>query len=90
MAKRRTHSRKRRYGSIAAAREAGLSLRQLYYWVHVLRVVKPQLRRHGRRWFCAFTHHDVGTLKAVRRLLKRGYTLRAAVSKARRPPPRSS
>lgn len=90
MTKRRSQPRKQRYGSIAAAREAGLSLRQLYYWVRVLRVVKPQLRRHGMRWFCAFAPRDVGTLKAVRRLLKRGYTLRAAVSKVRRPPSRSS
>ena len=90
MTKNRSQSRKRRYGSVSAARKAGLSLHQLYYWVRVLRVVKPELQRHGMRWFCAFTGHEVDELKAVRRLLERGYTLRAAASKARRSPPYSS
>ena len=32
----------RRFGSIAVAKEVGISLRQLYYWVHVLRIVQPR------------------------------------------------
>lgn len=73
----------RLYGSIAAAKEAGLSLRQLYYWVEVLHIVTPRMQPHGRRVFRAFTHRDVQQLKAVKRLLSRGYTLQAAARKAR-------
>ena len=71
------------YGSIAAAQEAGLSLRQLYYWVEVLRVVTPRMQPHGKRTFRAFTRRDVQRLKAVKRLLARGYTLQAAARKVR-------
>lgn len=73
----------RHYGSIAVATQVGLSLRQLYYWVEVLRIVTPRMQPHGRRIFRAFTHRDVQQLKAVKRLLARGYTLQAAARKAR-------
>jgi len=75
--------RNRRYGSIAAAKEAGLSLRQLYYWVEMLRIVTPRMRPHGSRVFRAFSRRDVQRLKAVKRLLAHGYTLRAAARRAR-------
>lgn len=67
------------YGSIAAAKEVGISLRQLYYWVDVLQVVRPQLRACGTRQFRRFTTADLSRLKAVCKLVERGYTLRAAV-----------
>ncbi len=67
------------YGSIAAAKEVGVSLRQLYYWVDVLHVVEPQVWQHGTRKFRRFTAIDVRTLKDMRRLVDRGYTLQAAV-----------
>jgi DNA-binding transcriptional MerR regulator len=73
-----------RYGSVATARRVGISLRQLYYWVNVLRAVRPEVRRHGRRRFRHFTDRDLRTLRAIARLLDRGYTLRAAILAARR------
>lgn len=76
-------SRFRHYGSIAVAKQVGLSLRQLYYWVEVLRIVTPRMQPHGRRVFRAFTGLDIQRLEAVKRLLSRGYTLQAAARKAR-------
>ncbi|MCI0560156.1 MAG: MerR family transcriptional regulator [Nitrososphaera sp.] len=67
------------YGSIAVAREVGISLRQLYYWVHVLRVAHPRMRRHGMRRFRRFSTQDLRKLKAVKRFVEKGYTLKAAV-----------
>lgn len=72
------------YGSVAVAKALSISLRQLYYWVHVLHVVQPLMRQHGRRRFRRFTGADVKTLTEVRRLVKRGYTLTAAVAKIKR------
>ncbi len=69
-------------GSIEAARQAGITLRQLYYWIGVLRAVKPEVRRHGRRRFRHFTTADVRRLKAIRRQLDRGFTLQAAAKAA--------
>ena len=72
------------YGTIAVARAVRLSLRQLYYWVNVVRVVRPRLRRHGARRFRSFSADEVATLRAVKRLMDRGYTLRAAVRASKR------
>ena len=72
------------YGTIAVARAVRLSLRQLYYWVNVVRVVRPRLRRHGARRFRHFSADDLATLRAVKRRLDRGYTLRAAVKASKR------
>lgn len=72
-----------RVGSGATAKAVGISLRQLYYWVHVLHVVHPRLQSHGRRRFRSFSAQDLRTLKAVKRLLGSGYTLRAAVRASR-------
>ena len=67
------------YGSVAAAMEVGISLRQLYYWVEVLHAVRPQNHQHGARIFRRFTARDLARLRAIKRLVDRGYTLRAAV-----------
>ena len=69
----------RLYGSCAAAKEVGISLRQLYYWVNTLRVVQPQTRPCGCRTFRRFTAADLERLTKVRRLVERGYMLKAAV-----------
>ena len=71
------------YGAVAVAKELGISLRQLYYWVDVLKAVRPANRQHGTRLFRRFTATDVRTLKTVQRLVEQGYTLRAAVGRAR-------
>ena len=68
----------RLYGSSATAREIGISLRQLYYWVNVLRVVQPQMRSCGCRFFRRFTAGDLERLRMMQHLIGRGYTLRAA------------
>lgn len=67
------------YGSVAAAMEVGISLRQLYYWVEVLHAVHPENHQHGMRVFRRFTTHDMTRLKAIKRFVERGYTLRAAI-----------
>ena len=67
------------YGSVATAMEVGISLRQLYYWVEVLHAVRPQNHQHGVRMFSRFTAQDVTHLRAIKRFVDRGYTLRAAV-----------
>jgi DNA-binding transcriptional MerR regulator len=66
------------YGSIAVAKAVGVSLRQLYYWVDVLRVVHPQVRQHGTRTFRRFTSADLTRLQSLKCLVERGYTLKAA------------
>ena len=67
------------YGSVATALEVGISLRQLYYWVEVLRAVQPQNHQHGMRVFRRFTADDVTRLRKIKRFLEDGYTLQAAV-----------
>lgn len=74
----------RLYGSSAAAGEVGISLRQLYYWVNVLRVVAPQAHPHGGRMFRRFTTGEVRQLQRMKRLIARGYTVRAAAGMVRR------
>lgn len=69
----------RLYGSIEAAKEVGVSLRQLYYWVDILRVVQPQMRQSGLRRFRRFTVADLRTLKEMRTLVDCGYTVQAAL-----------
>ena len=74
---------KARFGAIVVARDIGISLRQLYYWVHVLHAVRPKSQRHGKRTFQYFTTEDVRVLRTVKRLMDQGYTLRAAVRKSK-------
>lgn len=77
-------TRGRVYGSHATARAADISLRQLYYWVDVLRVVRPRTRRYGRRTFRRFTTGHLRTLKRMKRLLASGYTLQTAARMVKR------
>ena len=67
------------YGSSAAAREIGISLRQLYYWVGVLGVVRPRVQQCGIRRFRRFTAAELGVLRGVKGLVAQGYPLQAAV-----------
>ena len=76
--------RKLLYGSVATALEVGISLRQLYYWVEVLKAVQPQNHQHGVRVFRRFTADDVMQLRKIKRFLEDGYTLRAAVQLIKR------
>ena len=74
----------RLYGSIEAARETKLSLRQLYYWVDVLHVVQPRMRQSGLRAFRRFTTDDLRVLSQMRTFVERGYTVQAAVRMVKR------
>lgn len=67
------------YGSVQAAREAEISLRQLYHWVDVLHAVEPRLVKYGGRVFRRFTHEDVRKLREMKKEVDGGYTLQAAV-----------
>ena len=69
----------RLYGSIEAAKKAGISLRQLYHWVDSLHVVSPRVRRYGLRQFRRFSCKDLEVLSEVKVFVERGYTLQAAV-----------
>ena len=79
---RQTGERAQTYGSVAAANIVGISLRQLYYWIQVLGVVRPRLHQFGTRRFARLTAADVRTLQAVKQFIDDGFTLRAAVRKA--------
>ncbi len=75
------------YGSVGAALDVGISLRQLYYWVEVLHAVRPQNHRHGKRIFRRFTPDDVTQLRAIKMFVEEGYTLRTAIRLASRKRP---
>ena len=71
------------YGSIKTARRAGISLRQLYYWVDTAHVVTPQLEQCGIREFRRYTEEDVEKLQKIRQLVEGGLTLQAAATLVR-------
>ena len=70
-------------GSSAAAREIGISLRQLYYWVDILGIVRPRIEQCGSRRFRRFTAAELGVLRGVKASVTQGYTLQAAVRRAK-------
>ena len=70
------------YGSSAAAREIGISLRQLYYWVDVLGIIRPRTQQCGIRRFRRFTAAELEVLRGVKESVAQGYTLQAAVRRA--------
>ena len=70
-------------GTIKAAKEVGISIRQLYHWVDTLEVVNPRINQHGIRRFRRFSARDLKVLAEVKHLLDRGYTLRAAAEIAK-------
>lgn len=66
------------YGSIEAAKRAGISLRQLYHWVDDLGVVRPKVWQYGQRRFRRFRDRDIQKLKEMKDYVEWGYTLPAA------------
>jgi DNA-binding transcriptional MerR regulator len=66
------------YGSVEVAAKLGISLRQLYHWINMFRVVKPVPVRHGKREYWRFTAQHVNTLRQMRDLVEFGYTVKAA------------
>lgn len=71
------------FGSIQTAKRVGISIRQLYHWVDILRIVNPRIQKHGIRRFRHFTSRDLQMLTKVRQLVEQGYTLRAAAAIAK-------
>lgn len=78
-----TPNDQRLYGSAAAVKQVGISLRQLYYWIGVMRFVRPQVQQHGRRRYIRLTDADIQRLQEVKELLDDGFTLRAAMKRIR-------
>ena len=69
------------FGSIETAKDVGISLRQLYHWVDVLKVVQPAVHAHGKRTYRRFTSQDVAALRRMNAFVEEGYTPRAAVKR---------
>jgi DNA-binding transcriptional MerR regulator len=66
------------YGSAATAKQLGISLRQLYYWINVFKIVEPVRIQHGKKEYWRFTTQDVNTLRQMRDLIEFGYMVKAA------------
>ncbi|MBI4372120.1 MAG: MerR family transcriptional regulator [Candidatus Omnitrophica bacterium] len=64
----------------SAAKTAGVSPKQLYYWEN-LGIVKPQYEQFGSYSYRRYSQKDVQLLIEIRSLLNNGYTLRAAAQK---------
>lgn len=75
---------KKTFGSFYAAKEVGISLRQLYHWVDVLKVVDPERQEHGKRSYRLFDFEDIELLKEMKRLVHDGYMPRAAARLVRK------
>jgi len=71
-------------GSVAVARMMNISLRQLYYWVNVLKIVRPKYHRYGKREFARFNVSDIARLRAMKTKLALGFTHTAAARAVRR------
>lgn len=65
------------FSSSDAAKEAGISLRQLNYWERI-GIVTPRREVFGSREFRRYSPSDVALLRRVKGLIDEGYTLKAA------------
>ncbi len=70
------------YSVSSAAKTAGVSPRQLYYWEH-LGIVKPAYEEFGSYSYRRYSRKQIELLVRINRLLKKGYTLQAAIRKVR-------
>lgn len=68
------------YSISLAAKEVGVSIRQLYYWEQ-LGIVKPIYEQFGSYQYRRYSQKDVELLIKLKQLLDEGYTLRAAASR---------
>jgi DNA-binding transcriptional MerR regulator len=66
----------------SAAKTAGVSPRQLYYWEH-LGVVKPAYEEFGSYSYRRYSQKQIDLLAKIKDLLDSGYTLQAAVKKVK-------
>lgn len=70
------------FSSSDAAREAGISLRQLYYWERI-GILRPGRQVSGSREFRRYTEEDVVLLKKVKELIDEGFTLKSAMDRVK-------
>lgn len=70
------------FSSSDAAREAGISLRQLYYWERI-GILNPGRQASGSREFRRYSQEDVVLLQKVKGLIDEGFTLRSAMRRVR-------
>lgn len=70
------------YSVSSAAKAAGVSPRQLYYWEH-LGIVRPAYEEFGTYSYRRYSQEQIELLIKIKYLLDSGFTLQAAVKKAR-------
>ena len=70
------------YSVSSAAKIAGVSHRQLYYWERT-GILKPAYEEFGSYSYRRYSQEQIDLLARIKGLLDSGYTLRAAVKKAR-------
>ena len=75
-----------KYGTAEICRMAGISQRQLEYWV-LIGIVTPSFEPHGQRYFKRFTEADVEILKRVKQLTDEGFLVSRALERIKRESP---
>ena len=70
------------YSVSSAAKTAGVSPRQLYYWEH-LGIVKPAYEEFGSYAYRRYSQEQIDLLAKIKNLLNSGYTLQAATRKVK-------
>ena len=70
------------FSSSDAARGAGISVRQLYYWERI-GILSPGRQVSGSREFRRYSEEDVVLLRKVKGLIDEGFTLRSAMRRVK-------
>ena len=68
------------YSVSSAAKYAGVSPKQLYYWEH-LGIVKPMYEEFGSYSYRRYSQGQIEQLAKIKELLNTGFTLQAAIKK---------
>ncbi len=75
-------NREETLSSSDAAREAGISLRQLYYWERI-GILRPGRQVSGSREFRRYSQEDIVLLREVKGLIDEGFTLASAMHRVK-------
>ena len=70
------------YSVSSAAKTAGVSHRQLYYWERI-GILKPAYEEFGSYSYRRYSQEQINLLAKIKSLLDGGYTLQAAIKKAK-------
>ena len=70
------------YSVSSAAKIAGVSHRQLYYWERI-GIIKPAYEEFGSYSYRRYSQEQIDLLTKIKELLDGGYTLQAAIKKAK-------